>query len=165
MNDKQKALLIKIAEILRDKFRWEMAADHEISLFGEGMIPMVKTIQVESSLDDKEISSDVICSLDLKLGSDDQITWYPDFTITGDFLVDGANPGDFTYSTNASTGFMEGDIEQDGNKFVRTASEINNIVDNYVQGEYHEYVMRNAEAISYYRKDGWKADDDAYRDR
>ena len=163
MNEKIQAILLKIILQLK-KLGWSASQDWELTLKSEGHVPMVKQVTVMGSMDDDEWRDDVETHIDLKLGSDDNLTFFPEYTIYAEIFLQGGSSKDVVYKSDADVAFTEKDIRDD-RKIKLAASRLDRIVDGYMEQEYADYVDNNAQDISYYKQGGWKADDDARDDR
>lgn len=163
MNEKIQAILLKIVVELK-KLRWSPVADWEITLKSEGHVSLTKQVGVEGSMGDEEWRDEVETFMDLKLASDDEITYFPDYTVYGSIHIDGGAIKDIAYKMDADVAFTERDLGDDA-KIALSAKKINRLVENHIEQEYGDYVDMNAQEIKYYKQGGWKADDDASRDR
>jgi len=163
MNEKIKAILVKLASELK-KLRWSLTPDFEVTLRSDNQIPMNKTIVVEGSIGDEKINSQIETWISLTMESDDQITFYPDYTVNGEMFVQGGIIKDINYKMDVDVGFFEADFKDD-KKIQQAASKINRYVVDHIETEFREYLNTNASDIEQYKAGGWKADDDAFRDR
>jgi len=163
MNEKIQAILLKVVIELK-KLQWSAAPDWEVTLKGEGHVPMIKNVSVEGSIGDEEFQDTVETAMDLKLVSDDQITYFPDYTVFGQILIPGGPNEDIAYKMDADVAFTDADISNE-RKIKEAAIKINRLVDSHIQTEFTDYVGDNHQDIEYYKKEGWKADDDARDDR
>lgn len=158
MNDKIKSVLVKIVIELK-KYGWTLGEDYEISLKSEGHIPLNKHIDVDGSLGDEEWQDSLDVIIYLKLDTSDQITYYPDFIISGEMYIQGGNIKDINYKMDADVGFMEKDF-QDDSKIQLAARKINNYVETQVQEEYYSYVDANASDIEHYKQNDQRRTND-----
>jgi len=163
MNDKIKAIMLKLAMELK-KSRWNLSPDSEITFKSEDQISMRKTIAVEGSIGEEEVKNEVDVWLSLTMDSDDQITFYPSYTINGEMFVQGGDIKDINQTMDVDVGFIESNFK-DEQKIKTAAGKINRYVVDYVETEFREYLDANASSIGQYKGGGWKADDDAFRDR
>lgn len=163
MNERIQAILLKIVVELK-KMRWKAVPDWEITLKSEGHVSMVKSIGVEGSMGDEEWRDEVETYIDLKLSSDDEITYFPDYTVYGNIFIDGGSSKDIAYKMDADVAFTERDLGDDA-KISIAAKKIDRLVENHIEQEYGDYIDMNAQEIKAYKQGGWKADDDASRDR
>jgi len=156
MNEKIQAILLKIVLELK-KSQWTAHPDWEVTLKGEGHVPLVKQVQVEGSMDDQQWDDHIEISMDLKLGTDDQITYFPDYTIFGQIFIDGGSSEDIAYKMDADVAFTESDVQNE-RKIKEAAAKINRLVDSHLQTEFNDYIDNNYQEIQYHKKEGWKAD-------
>jgi hypothetical protein len=152
MNDKMQAILLKLILNLK-KLKWEAGQDWEITLKSEGHVPLIKMIQVEGSMDNEEWNDHVEIAMDLKLDSQDEITYFPDYTIFGQIFIDGGSTEDIAYNMDADVAFTNEDYRDD-RKLQSAAEKINQLVDNHVQSQYTKYIDDNMENIQYYKTGG-----------
>jgi hypothetical protein len=163
MNEKIQAILLKIVVQLKG-MRWKAAPDWEITLKSEGHVPLVKTIGVEGNLGEEEWRDEIETYLELKLISEDEITYFPNYTVYANMHVEGGEIKDLAYTMDADVAFTERDL-QDADKIGLAAKKIDRLIENHIEQEYGDYIDMNAQQIKYYKQGGWKADDDASRDR
>lgn len=163
MNEKIQAILLRIVRELQ-KLKWSAGQDWEITLRSEGHVPLVKQVSVEGSMDDDEWRDDVETHIDLRLASDDQITFFPNYTIYAQIFIEGGDTKDVVYKLDADVAFTEKDVMNE-RKASLAATRIDRLIDDHMQEVYIDYVGNNAEQIKYYKQGGWKADDEEARDR
>ncbi len=156
MNDKIQAILLKIVLELK-KIGWVANPDWEVTMKSEGHVPLVKQISVMGSMDDEEWRDDIETHIELKLSSEDQITYWPAYTIYANVFMDGGVSKDVVYKGDADVAFTEKDFKED--RKPKTAAErIDRIIAGHMEQEYADYVDNNAEAIRAYKQGGWKSD-------
>lgn len=161
MNEKIQAILLKIVlELKKDK--WSVAPDWEITLKGEGHVPLSKNIRVEGNLGDDEWSDAVETTIDLKLTSDDELTYFPDYTIYANIFIQGGSSKDIAYKLDADVAFTERDVRDDA-KSTLAAKKISRLVEDHIESEYSDYVDQNGQDIKDYKQGGWRADHDPER--
>jgi hypothetical protein len=162
MNEKIQAVLLKLTLELK-KFKWSAGADWQITLKGEGHVPMVKMVPVEGSMGDEEWNDHIEIAMDLKLDSNDELTYFPDYTIFGQIFIDGGSNEDIAYKMDADVAFTAEDFQNE-RKVKEAASKINRLIDDHVQNQYSKYIDDNTENIQYYKSSGdAKADDNEDR--
>jgi hypothetical protein len=150
MNEKIQAILLRIVLELK-KLRWTAGPDWAITFKSEGHIPLVKQVKVAGSMGDEEWEDYVETTINLKLASDDQITYFPDYTIYASISLQGVPNKDINYQIDADVAFTEKDMN-DPKKTTLAANKINNIVEEYINTEYEEYVDSNGSAIVAYKQ-------------
>lgn len=154
MNDKLKAVLMTLASELK-QLRWNMESNFEIALTSEEKIEMVKAVNVS----DGQAANVVDVLLQVSLESDDQITFYPTITISGEMFLNGADIKDINQQTDIDVGFTEADAKNIA-KVKDAAGKINRYAVDYVENEFNEYASASRSDVAYDSKDGWKADTD-----
>jgi len=150
MNEKIQTILLKIILELK-RSQWTAHPDWEVTLKGEGHVPLVKPIAVEGSMKGKTWDAQVEITMDLKLETGDQITYFPDYTIFGQIFMRGCPVEDILYKMDADVAFTAPDFSND-RKIKSAADKINRLVDSHIQTEFNDYVATNHENIEYYKK-------------
>jgi hypothetical protein len=158
MNEKIQAILLKIVLDLK-KLKWSAGPDWEITLKSEGHIPLVKKVLVDNTMSDNKFRDEIDTMIDLTLITDDQITYFPNFTIYGSILIDGGPSKDIAVKQDVDVAFTDKDF-QNAAKIVSASKKVNNMVESYIENEYDNYIDTNSKAINAYKQGGWKADDE-----
>lgn len=158
MNEKIQAILLKIVIDLK-KLGWITSPDWQITLKSEGHIPLVKSIDVTGNMDDDEWTDQVETTIDLSLGSDDEITYFPAYTIYATIYMKGGEGHDIASTLDADVAFTAHDLKDD-KKASLSAKKISNIVEEHIATEYSDYIDKNAASIKAYKQGGWRADQD-----
>jgi hypothetical protein len=157
MNEKIQAILLKIVVELK-KLKWVATPDWEVTLKGEGHVPLTKQIVVEGAMGDDEWRDQIETHIDLKLASEDQITYFPEYTIYATVLIEGGVTHDIAYKMDADIAFTEGDF-RDKPKLQLAAKKINRLVEGHIQQEFNDYIDQNEASIKAHVEGGWRADD------
>jgi hypothetical protein len=163
MNEKIKAILLKIVIALK-KQGWTLDKDYELTLKSEGHIPIKSSINVQGALGDNDRNESIETILFLKLDSDDQITFYPEYQLSAELFVQGGDIEHISNTFDSDVAFTEDDFRND-EKIAFVAKKIDFDVESQVQSEYENYLDKNGSDITQHNSGGWKADDDAYFDR
>jgi hypothetical protein len=156
MNEKVQAILLKVVVELK-KLQWYPGRDWEVTLKGEGHVPLVKQVSVEGNLGDEEWRDEIETALDIKLMSDDEITFFPEYTIYSQISIPGGPTKDVLHKMDADIAFTENDLNNE-QKHVLAARKINRLVESHMQEEYGDYIDQNENEIMAYKQGGWKAD-------
>lgn len=156
MNEKVRAILLKIVVELK-KLGWITSPEWEITLKAEGHVPLVKNISVSGNMDDDEWEDHVETTINLSLKSDDEITYFPDYTIYASIFMQGGEGHDIAYNLDADVAFTAHDVN-DAKKATTAAKRISYIVEDHIESEYSDYIDKNASAIKAYKQGGWQAD-------
>ena len=149
MNEKIQAILLKIVLDLK-KLSWEAHPDWEITLKSEGHVPMIKQIGVEGSMGDDDWRDIIETHLDIKLISDDEITYFPNYTIYAAISINDVASKDIAYKMDADVAFTERDV-RDQSKITLAAKRIDRMVENHIEQEYGNYVSSNSQSIKYFK--------------
>jgi len=163
MNEKIQAILLKIVLGMK-KEHWAVAPDWEVTLKSEGHVPLSKSIRVQGNFNDDEWSDSIETTIDLRLTSTDELTYFPEYTIYASILIQGGQIHDIAYKLDADVAFTDQDV-RDEEKATASAKKISRLVEDHIESEYSDYVDQNAQDIQAYEQGGWKADDDSVDDR
>lgn len=160
MNDKIQAVLLKLVVALQ-KLHWKVDGDWQLALKTEGHVTMQKHVSVHGSLDDDEWDDQIETTLDLKLGTSDEVTFFPEFMIYAEIFIDGGGIKDVAEKTDNATAFTDHDIQDDA-KIGSAAKQIDRAVEDHIEHEYDAYLADNGSDISALKKGG--VDPDQYDD-
>jgi hypothetical protein len=120
---------------------------------------LLKQVTVHGSIDDEEWRDNVETHIELTLRSDDEITYFPEFTIYANILINGGTSKDVVYKLEADVAFTNNDLKDD-RKIGHCATKINRLVDDHIEQEFSKYINDNAEAIKWYKQSGDAQADD-----
>ena len=162
MNEKIQAILLKIILELK-KVGWVAAPDWEITLHSEKKVPLARSIPVEGSMNNERWDDFIGITLELELKSDDQITYFPDLSIYGQIFIDGGTSEDIAYTMPVSVAITEDDLKSE-RKIKDASSKINKFAEDYIQGEYTDYIDDNQQNIEYYNKGTKRTGDESDED-
>lgn len=157
MNEKIQAITLKLVVALQ-KEKWNVDKDWQITLKSEGHVPLRKYVSVRGNLGDEDWSDDVDTTIDLRLASDDEITFFPEFTMYATLYISGGGGKDVAHKTDADVAFVADDFNDD-KKIQLAAKKISNGVSEYIENEYSNYVDQNASDIQSYKMGGYKGDE------
>lgn len=161
MNEKLQAILLKLIVELK-KLHWRVDKNWELTLKSEGHVPLVKYVSVHGSLDEDEWDEDLQTTIDVRLESDDQVTYFPEFTVYVSISIEGADATrDVAHKTDNDTAFTDRDVSEDA-KIKSAAQGITRSTENLVEHEYDEYIQEHGNDITYHKKLG--VDPDQYDD-
>jgi len=161
MNIKIQAILIKTARELV-KLGWSPDSDYEITVKSEGQVPLTKQIGVEGILEDETWQDHVETNIHLKLSSDDELTYFPSYTVYASIRLEGVPPKDIAYGLDADVAFTEKDARDDA-KISMAGKKIDRMVQNYIEQQFGDYVDMNAAQIINYKQGGGIPDQDLER--
>ena len=161
MNEKIQAILLKIVLNLK-KSNWSAGPDWEITLKSEGHIPLVKKILVDNNMPDNTFRDEIETMIDLNLITDDEITYFPNFTMYANIMVSGGPSKDVVVKQDVDVAFTDKDFQNEG-KIVSSARKIDRMVESYIENEYDNYIDANSNAINAYKQNGWNANNDEPR--
>lgn len=158
MNSKNQILLLKVVLALK-KIGWVAGPDWKITLKGEGHVPLNKEITVDGETQEESWEQPIAIAIDFKLNTEDEITFFPVYSIFGEIYIEGGRTKDINHELDADIAFSEQDIGNE-KKFETAATKINGLIHSFVQSEFTEYIDANQTNINYYNQGGWKADQD-----
>lgn len=156
MNEKIQAILLKIVLELK-KDGWEVDQNWQITLKSEGHVPLAKTIPVDASFEGDEWSANVDTTIDLRLKSSDELTYFPNYTIYATISLEEIPSKDIAYQLDADVAFTDKDVRDDS-KSVSAAKKISRLVQDHIRSEYDDYVNQNGEKIKNYKHGGMTPD-------
>lgn len=163
MNEKIQAILLKIILDLK-KENWIISPDWQITLRSEGHAPLKKDIPVDGTLGDDEWNDKLETHIDLKLITDDQFTYFPEYTVNTSIFIEGGTIKDVVHKMTADFAFTDHDYNN-ADKAGETARKISRLVENFIEEQYAEYINENSEQITDYKNGAWEADNDSIDDR
>ena len=160
MQQKIQIILFQLVAELK-KLGWLAEKDWELTYQVERTVKLTKEISVEGSIGDAPAWTDsFLTSIAIKLESDDEITYFPEYVIETELFVPGGNIREIQYSTDNETAFSDRDITNPA-KAMTSAKQIDVHVANHIQEAFDEYLLENGNAID----DSTKGTDpDAYDD-
>ena len=145
MNEKIQAILLKIILELK-KLGWSAGPDWQITLKSDGNVPLIKQIHAEGTVGSRDFTQAIEAYIDLKLGSDDRITYFPDYNIYANIFVDGGGNKDIAIKMDCDVAFTEKDYT-DRTKAGEAAKKIDRLVHDHIQHEFTDYLDDYAENI------------------
>ncbi len=133
MNERIEIILLQIVTELK-KLQWNPDPNFRITLKGEGYVPLEKLVS--------NPSYDVNAYMSLKLGTDDNVTFYPDYKVEATLDISGET-ADIEEVMDANVAFSERDVRNQ-EKMMVAAKKINDNVEEFIQTEWDEF-ERNSE--------------------
>ena len=161
MNEKIQAILLRIIIDLKS-LGWAAAPDWEITLKSEGHLPMIKNIPVENNIGELEIKDDVQTYVDLKLKSEDEITYFPEYNIYATIFIEGAGGKDVVHKMDADVAFTEKDVKDKG-KTSLAAKKISRLVETQISQEFEEFINSHQQDITMAKQGETDMDDRGFR--
>ena len=150
MNPKAEAILLQIVKSL-EKNGWATGKDWKLTFKADGHIPLIRSIMVGGSMDGDKWKDQVEAYITLKIATEDEWTYFPEFTLYAQIAI-GSIPGkDIAYKMIGNEAFMEKDI-QDTKKFISAAREIDRMVEAHINEVYQDYVDENDELVRFYKQ-------------
>jgi hypothetical protein len=150
MNDKIQAILFKIVVELK-KIQWSVDPDWELTFKSENHVLLTKSIKVEGTMGSASWFDSVETTINLTLVSGDGITYFPSYGIYCNIHIRGGGYKDIAYKADGDVAFTQENVKD--NRIAKTAAtQIDHVVNNYIDGEYTAYVEQNAAAIRSHRQ-------------
>lgn len=149
MDKKIMGILLQIVKRLDKENGWMVDKDWELTYKSNGHISLVKTVEVEGQLDQAKWKEQVPTQVDLKMTSEDEWTYWPEFTIFAQVKIAAIDSEDIAYKMTSNVAYMADDVK-DETKAGKAAREINQSVNGHIQKVYQQYVDKNKEAVRYY---------------
>ncbi len=149
MNRKITAILLELTVALK-KVGWTAGKDWEITLQSEGHVPLIKRIIVQGALGGQKWKDSIETYIDLKLTSDDEITYFPDYTIYAHIALEGVDPKDLAYKMGGTVAFTDKDIKKTS-KISDAAKKIDRLIEIHINHEYQDYLDTNENKIKPYK--------------
>ena len=150
MNQKAQVILLQIVKILKEN-QWKTDSQWQLSLKVDGFVPLMRSIIADGRLDDDKWKDQVNTLIRLKMSTDDDITFFPEFSIYAQIALGEVPAKDIEYSMMGNTAFTEKDLK-DEKKFKSAASEINRMVDDHINEVYQDYIDMNDELLKFYKQ-------------
>ena len=150
MNQKAEAILLQIVRAL-EKYEWTPGKDWQLTFKTDGHIPLIRSVNVEASLDGDKWKDQVQVYITLNVTTEDEWTYFPEFTLYAQVAIGSIPTKDIAYKITGNEAFMEKDI-QDQTKFLHAAREIDRMVQDHISESYQDYVDENDELVRFYKQ-------------
>ena len=150
MNQHSTIMLLQLVKAMKTH-GWASDSQWELSLKADGHVPLIRQVEVHAEMDDKKWKDQVSAMVNLRITTEDEITFFPSITVYAQIAIGSIPPEDIEYATAGNESFTEKDIK-DHTKFKQAAAELTRIVDNYINEIYGNYVTKNDELIRFYNQ-------------
>ena len=150
MNPKAEAILLQIVKAL-EKNEWTTGKDWQLTFKADGHIPLIRSVMVEASMDGDKWKDQVQAYITLKISTEDEWTYFPEFTLYAQVAIGSIPTKDIAYKMIGNESFMEKDIK-DEKKFLHAAREIDRMVQGHISETYQDYVDKNDELVRFYKQ-------------
>ena len=117
------------------------------------VVEMTKPVSVQGSMGDESWDDYIDTQIDLKLVTNDEITFFPEYVTHANFFVDGATSKDVMDNSDVDVAFTESDF-QDEAKIASAAKKISSRTADYIEHEYDDYISQNQSEIEFYQQHG-----------
>jgi len=150
MNQKSQIILLQLVKALQSS-KWTSDNEWQLSLKVDGYVPLVRTVIVEGNLDGDKWKDQIYVMIRLKVSTEDEITFFPEFSIYAQIAVGSIPSKDIDYKMAGNEAFTEKDLK-DNKKFNSASHEINRLVDSYINEVYQDYVDVNEDLVKFYKQ-------------
>lgn len=150
MNPNAEVILLQIVRAL-EKNEWSTGKDWQLTFKADGHIPLIRSVMAEASMDGDKWKDQIEAYITLKISSEDDWTYFPEFILYAQIAVGSIPPKDIAYKMIGNEAFMEKNIK-DEKKFLSAGREINRMVQNHINEVYQDYVDENDELIRFYKQ-------------
>lgn len=151
MNKKIEGILLQIAKKLEKTEGWMVDKDWAVSLKADGYLTFVRTFMVRGSLDEDKWEDQIPVTIHLKLTSDDEWTYWPEFTVYAQVKLGDLKEDDIEYKMQSNVSFMSDDVKDEA-KAAAAAKEITKFAGSHVEEVYQDYVEKNDELVRFYKQ-------------
>jgi hypothetical protein len=152
MDKKVEGVMLQIAKKLEKDQGWMVDKDWALSLKSEGHITFVRSFMVHGSLDEDKWKDQIVVTIHLKLGTDDEWTYWPEFTIYAQIKIGDIKEDDIAYKMQSNVAFMPDDVKDEA-KAGKAAREITRLVESHLSEVYQDYIEKNEEVVRFYKQD------------
>ena len=150
MNQKSEVILLQIVKAL-EKNEWSTGKDWQLTFKTDGHIPLIRSIVANASMDGDKWKDQIEVYITLKVATEDEWTYFPEFTLYAQIAIGSISPQDIAYKMIGNEAFMEKDIK-DAKKFISAAREIDRMVQNHIGEVYQDYVDKNDDLVRFYKQ-------------
>jgi len=150
MNQKAEAILLQIVRAL-EKNEWIPSKDWQLTFKTDGHIPLIRSVVTQASMDGDKWKDQVEAYITLKIATEDDWTFFPEFTVYAQIAIGSIPAQDIAYKMIGNESFMEKDIK-DTKKFMSAAREIDRMVEAHINEVYQDYVDKNDELVRFYKQ-------------
>ena len=150
MNQKSQIILLQLVKALQSS-KWTSDNQWQLSLKADRYVPLVRPVIVEGSLDGDKWKDQIHVMIRLKVSTEDEITFFPEFSIFAQIAIGSIPSKDIDYQMAGNEAFTEKDLK-DNKKFNSASHEINRMVDSYINEVYQDYVDVNEDLVKFYKQ-------------
>ncbi len=150
MSQKSEIILLQIVKAL-ESLGWSVDSQWQLSLKADGFIPLVRSVTTQGNLNDTEWSDEIHTLIRLKIATEDEITFFPEFSMYAQIAVGSVPPEDIDYKMMGNQSFTDKDVK-DTKKAAIAAKEITRMVENHIGEVYQDYVDKNEDLVAFHTK-------------
>ena len=154
MNKEVEGVLYRIAKKLNKEEGWMVDKDFDVTVKSDGHIILIRSFMVRGSLDEDEWKDQIAATIHLSLETDDEWTYWPEFTIYAQIKIGDISEENVTYKMQSNVAFLPSKDVEDEAKAAKAAREINRLVESHVGETYQDYVEKNEEVVRFYKQRG-----------
>jgi hypothetical protein len=150
MNQKAQVILLQIIKALQQN-KWTTDNQWQLSLKADGYVPLMRSVVVQGSLDGDKWQDQIYTIIRLKITTDDEITFFPEFSLYAQIAIGEIPAKDIEIQMMGNVAFTDKDMT-DSKKFISAAREINRMVDNHLDESYQDYINVNEQFVKFYKQ-------------
>jgi len=148
MSQKSEIILLQIVKAL-ESIGWLVDSQWQLSLKADGFIPLMRSITTQGSLNDTEWSDEIHTLIRLKVTTEDEITFFPEFSLYAQIAVGSVPPQDIDYKMMGNQSFTDKDVK-DTKKAATAAKEITRMVESHINEAYQDYLDKNEDLVTFH---------------
>ena len=152
MSQKSNIILLQVVNALKS-LGWAPDSQWQLSLKADGFIPLVKSVTAHGSLNESEWTEDIQTLIRLNVTTDDEITFFTEFSIYAQIAIGSIPPQEMDYKMMGNQAFTDKDVK-DAKKATTAAKDIDRMVDGHINEVYQDYVDKNEDLVTFYHQGG-----------
>ena len=148
MSQKSEIILLQIVRTL-ETLGWSVDSQWQLSLKADGFIPLVRSITTQGSVNDTEWSDEIHTLVRLKVTTEDEITFFPEFSMYAQIAVGSVPAKDVDDKMMGNQSFTDKDMK-DTKKAATAAKEITRMVESHINEAYQDYLDKNEDLVAFH---------------
>ena len=118
MNKEVEGVLYRIAKKLNKEEGWMVDKDFDVTVKSDGHIILIRSFMVRGSLDEDEWKDQIAATIHLSLETDDEWTYWPEFTIYAQIKIGDISEENVTYKMQSNVAFLPSKDVEDEEQYV-----------------------------------------------
>ena len=148
MSQKSEIILLQIVRTL-ETLGWSVDSQWQLSLKADGFIPLVRSITTQGSVNETEWSDEIPTLIRLKVTTEDEITFFPEFSTYAQIAVGSVPAKDVDDKMMGNQSFTDKDVK-DTKKAATAAKEITRMVESHINEAYQDYLDKNEDLVAFH---------------